>query len=499
MKEFSKSPLWPLAFACAALFTGCKASEHPAPLTIPVSGTGVPVGFRDISKLPGTVFQVRYTPATVRIDLPTVQKSLISVSDDGRVLVFDTGDARLHQLKQGSVLFLEHLGVRRVEAVNIQGSQVAVLTAAASLADLLQDGTVQFEVPVDFSQLAARSSVNQYREPVPFETIAHWFSPPVAYASAPELKYSAKVKAETDGWEFELEGEPEGGGLALTLTAAKKKLAGLTATVNVKGKLENVNTTFRAVMNSGKLQEFAYMTPMSGTVDVDWSVLTMAPGSSIGESRLKLPPFAKDVFDIYGIPFLFKVDEALIFKPGFGGKKDVADGNFHVVYTGSGGLTIHGSQSAPEGKMEGQPQNGTTTAESLAPHGVVIAINAPKVSVSVGTESLKEALKQAVPAGISDKVAELIEKGPFGGLIKSPKENFFKTEGGAYLQLVTEFDYAGSGPLSVVPCSMTHLNFYAQAGADATLLGQTAESPKLNLNEVKITKREPDINACGAK
>jgi hypothetical protein len=108
------------------------------------------------------------------------------------------------------------------------------------------------------------------------------------------------------------------------------------------------------------------MTPMSGTVDVDWSVLTMAPGSGIGESRLKLPPFAKDVFDIYGIPFLFKVDEALIFKPGFGGKKDVADGNFHVVYTGSGGLTIHGSQSAPEGKMEGQPQNGNTTAESLA-------------------------------------------------------------------------------------------------------------------------------------
>jgi hypothetical protein len=499
MKEFSKSPLWPLTFVCAALLIGCRAREHPPALTIPVSGSGVPVGFRDISNLPGTVFQVRYTPATVRIDLPAVQKSLTSVSDDGRVLVFDSDDARLHQLKEGSVLFLEHLGVRRVDAVNIQGSQVAVLTDTASLPDLVQDGTIQFKVPVDFSQLAARSLVTHNRQPDPLENIVHWFSPPVAYASAPELKYSAKVKAETDGWEFELEGEPEGGGLALTLTAAKKKLAGLTATVNVKGKLENVNTTFRAVMSSGKLQEFAYMTPMSGTVDVDWSVLTMAPGSGIGESRLKLPPFAKDVFDIYGIPFLFKVDEALIFKPGFAGKKDVADGNFHVVYTGSGGLTIHGSQSAPEGKMEGQPQNGKTTAESLAAHGVVIAINAPKVSVSVGTESLKEALKQAVPAGISDKVAELLEKGPFGGLIKSPKENFFKTEGGAFLQLVTEFDYAGSGPLSIVPCSMTHLNFYAQAGADATLLGQTAESPKLNLNEVKITKREPDIDACGAK
>jgi hypothetical protein len=497
MKELSRSPLWPLVLACAASLAGCRnAEQHPA-LTIPVTSTGVPVGFRDISKLPGTVFQVTYTPATVRIDLPSVQRSLTSVSDDGRVLVFDSEDARLRGLKQGSVLFLEHLGVRRVDAVNIQGSQVAVLTDTASLPDLVQDGTVQFKVPVDFSQLAARSSVTNYRKPEPLENIFPWFSPPVAYATG--LKYSAKVKAETDGWEFEVEGEPEGGGLALTLTAAKKKLAGLTASVKVKGKLENVNTTFQAVMHSGKLQQFAYMTPMSGTVDVNWAVLTMAPGSGIGESRLRLPPFAKDVFDIYGIPFLFKVDEALIFKPGFEGKKDVADGNFHVVYTGSGGLTIQGGQSSPDGKMDGQPENGHTTAESLAPHGVVVAINAPKVSVSLGTESLKEALKQAVPAGISDKVAELIAKGPFGGLIKSPKENFFRTEGAAYVQLVTEFDYAGSGPMSIVPCSMTHLNFYAQAGADATLLGQTAESPKLNLNEVKITKREPDIDACGAK
>jgi hypothetical protein len=75
----------------------------------------------------------------------------------------------------------------------------------------------------------------------------------------------------------------EGGGLALTLTAAEKKLAGQTATVNVKGKLENVNTTFQAVMNSGKLQQFAYMTPMSGTVDVTtlprigWPTTGLAP------------------------------------------------------------------------------------------------------------------------------------------------------------------------------------------------------------------------------
>ncbi len=496
-----------LLLAYTALLTGCK---HPAesggagsPGVVPASGrlssSGVPVGFRDLRMLPGTVFDVKFTPNTVRIDLPTVQRSLRSVSQDGRVLVFESDDARLHNLKEGSVLFLEHLGVRRVNAVNVQGSQVGVLTETAALTDLVQDGTIQFSVPVNFTELASRTGVATNRQTDSPGGVMPWLSPPVAYASEGGIKYSAHVKGETDGWEFEVEGEPEGDGLSLSLTAAKKKLAGLTASVKVKGNLEHVNTAFKAVIHGSKVQDFEYTTPISGDVKVNWAVLTMAPGSGIGEGRLKLPPFAKDVFDIYGVPFLFKVDEALIFKPGFGGKKDVAEGNFNVAYNGTGGLSIQGDQSSPKGTMDAQPESGKTTAESLAPHGVVLAVNAPKVSVSLGTESIKEAIKQTIPAGLSDKVAEFLEKGPFGGLMKSPKEDFFKMEGAAYLQLVTEFDYAGSGPLSIVPCSMTHLNFYAQAGADATLLAMKGESPKLNIKETKITNREPDIDACGPK
>ena len=151
--------------------------------------------------------------------------------------------------------------------------------------------------------------------------------------------------------------------------------------------------------------------------------------------------------------------------------------------------------------MNAEPEAEKTTAESLAAHGVVLAVNAPKVSVSLGTESIEEAIKEAVPKSLGNKVAELLEKGPFGlgGLVKKAKEDFFHVEGGAYLQLVTEFDYAGSGPLSLVPCSMTHLNFFAQAGADATLFALKGESPKLNLKESHWTKREPDVNICGQK
>lgn len=462
---------------------------------------GMPSQFRDLRNLPGTVFDVTYTSNTVRIDLPTVQRTLQSLSEDGRVFVFDASDPGVRQLAEGKVMFLEHLGVRRVLAVQAQNSQIAILTESAALTDFIQDGDIQFSVPINFSELQDRTGA--LPKPVDSLTsrIGSWLALPVAHADGAAPKISVHTKGEINDWEFEITGEPHGDGLSLSLQAAKKKLAGLTASITAKCELQHVSTAFKVLIHGGKMQNFEYSTPIQGHLNVSWAVLTKGANSGIGEARLKLPPFAKQVFDIYGIPFLFKIDEALIFKPGFGGNKDAAEGGFHVTYDGSGGLAIRGEQSSPQGAINAEPAANKTTAESLAAHGVVLAINAPKVSVSLGTESMKEAIKAALPADLGNKVADFLAKGPFGlrGLVKSLKDDFFKIEGAAYLQLVTEFDYAGSGPLSIVPCSMTHLNFYAQAGADATLFALKGESPKLNLKEAKLTFREPDINACGQK
>jgi hypothetical protein len=57
----------------------------------------------------------------------------------------------------------------------------------------------------------------------------------------------------------------------------------------------------------------------------------------------------------------------------------------------------------------------------------------------------------------------------------------------------------GESRLKFVPCCMTHLNFYAQAGADAILLAMKGEAPKLTIQETKITTRKPDIDACRPK
>jgi hypothetical protein len=329
-----------------------------------------------------------------------------------------------------------------------------------------------------------------------------WAGPPTVVYAKEENKASIGLhtSGEINNWEFEVEGEPEGDGFSLSLDAAKK-LAGLKVSVKTKGELSNITTAFNAVVHGSKMQEFEYSTPLKGKLHVGWAALTEGENTGIGEARLKLPPFAKDVFDIYGVPFLFRIDEALIFKPGFGTKHDAAQGGFNLNYDGTGGLSVHGDQSKPEGTMEAEPELEKTTSESMAAHGIVLAVNAPKVSISIGTESIMEAIKEALPQKLEDKVAEVLEKGPFGlgGLVKKAKEDFFKLEGAAYVQLVTEFDYAGSGPLSLVPCTMTHLNFFARAGADAQIGLVKGESPHFDLYKTSKTFRDPDVDACGQK
>jgi hypothetical protein len=449
---------------------------------------------------PGAVYEVTYTPNTIRIDFPTTAKLLRSVSEDGRVFVFEGSDPKLADLQPGKVIFLEHLGARRVLAVQRQGSQTAVLAEFAALTDFIQDGRIEFSAPINFRRNRAQHT-DPNPKPDAFAGLRSWFMPTPVYASeANKTSIGLTTKGKINEWEYTLEGEPEGDGFKLSLEV-EKKLAGITAKVKTKGEISHITTSFKANVRGGKVQEMEYRTPLQGKLHVSWAALTSGENSGIGEARLKLPPFAKDVFDIYGLPMLFRIDEAIIFKPGFGTKHDAAEGGFNVDYDGAGGLSVKGEQSTPEGSMKSEPELEKTTAESLAAHGIVLAVNAPKVSISVGTESMMEAIKEALPKTLEDKVAQLLENGPFGlgGAVKKAKEEFFKLEGAAYVQLVTEFDYSGSGPMSLVPCSMTHFNFLAQAGADAQIGLVKGESPHFDLYKTSKTIRDPDVNICGQK
>lgn len=505
-KKTSANRLGLVAFVVTLLaMAGCRSG----PKTTEVGGGKVTGGATDAAPTSfftpsGAVYDVKYTPNTVRIDLPTVRKTLKSVSSDGQIFLFDSTGPQIRGLATGKVLFLEHIGALRVTGVANKDAQVVVVTAPAGLTDFIQDGKIRFSMPVDFRQMRS-ALAPESRWPSFLPTLGGWLGPlePV-YASggAATSLIGLSTNGQANGWNYTASGSAGGNALSLSLDAGKD-LTGLTAKIHAQGDLSNVNLGFNAVIQGGKMSDFEYQTPLQGKLHVTWTVLINGDNSGIGEDRLQLPPLAKDVIDVYGLPLLFKVDEALIFKPGFGGKKDAAQGGFDLTFDGNGGLNIQGAQKSAEGKMDAQPSLEKTTAESLAPHGVVLAVNAPKISVSLGTDSIKEAIQSVVPGALLDKGADML-KGALSnlglsGAVKATSDDFFNVQGSAYVQLVTEFDYTGSGPLSIVPCSLTHLNFYGQAGAGAQLLALQAQSPSVNFNETKQTFRQPDIDACGQK
>src|SRR5690349_6930996 len=139
-----------LAFSAACMVlslsscSSCSRSSSPTgPSSVSISSPA-PTEFYTP---PGAVFEATYTPNTIRIDFPTVKKALRSVSDDARVFLFDASDSRIRALAKGKVMFLEHLGVRKVDDVMNQGSQIAVLTEMAGLPDFIQEGRIQFKAP----------------------------------------------------------------------------------------------------------------------------------------------------------------------------------------------------------------------------------------------------------------------------------------------------------------------------------------------------------------
>ena len=472
------------------------------------SGTGGAVGGATMAGTPAqfytpqdVVYKVTYTDKTVRIDFPTVQKTLRAVSPDGSALVFDSSDPRLQGLTAGKVLFLEHLGARRVIDVEKQGSQVGLITDDAALSDFIEDGHIHFTAPMNTALFHAEALPPADVGSL-MGKLGALFQPTLAYADTPNQgSIGFHAQGKVNDWEFESSATRKSDGVNFSLSATKD-LQGLKAKVTATGDVSRVSSAFDADIKDGKMQSFQYNTPLKGTLHVTWAALAANQNLGIGESRLALPPLAKTVIDVYGLPFLFQINANLIFKPGFGTPHDAASGGFDLDYDGAGGLIVQGSQSSTNGNMNANPSVQKTTSTSMAAHGVVLAVNAPKISVSIGTDSFKEAVNQLLPQTITSwSWFQRLQQNLFSKKLSKQQGpgDFFKINGGAYVQLVAEFDYSASGPLSLVPCAVTHFNMYAQAGADAQVLAMKATSPSVEWFKSSKTWRNPDSDICGPK
>src|SRR5437763_4463504 len=417
---------------------------------------------------------LQWNKNTVVIDSSTVQGALTSVSTDGHVLVFNTSDARIVNLSSGQILFLQDFGARRVVGVLRQGPITAVATNAAALTDFIQDGTIQF--PTNSPEPTILDQQDTNTQPG-----------------------SDHLSGEVNDWQYTAKGDADNNDLKFSFEA-QKHLNGFDADVKGAGFLENHGFSFLAEIHGAALQKLLFTTPIEGRMKVDWTASTSGANSGIGEHRLHLPSFFKEIFVANHIPFLYEINANLIFIPGLGGKKDAVAGGFEVAFDGKGGFAATPKSAAPIKDMEASPNSiKKVTSSALAPHGVVLAVNAPKIAFSFGTASFMEAVHSQIPAAIKKSQSADGFDARLASARSKDQADFFRTEGGAYVQWVDEYDYTGSGPMSVVPdCTTTHFNLKASGGVDAKLLGFCGKCSFDLFSSISI-KNEPNVPACKIK
>ena len=419
---------------------------------------------------------IQWTKNTVVVDSNTAQNVLTSVSTDGHVLVFNTTDSRIANLASGQILLLQDLGARRVMGVLKQGPLTAVATNAAALTDFIQNGTIQFPTTSSNPTILDQQDTN--------------------FAPGEDERGENALHGTVNEWQYTAKGDTDNNNLDFSFNA-EKHLNGFDASVKGDGHLENNGFSFMADIHGANLQKLFFTAPVHGSLKVDWTAKTSGPNSGIGERRLRLPSFFKEIFVADHLPFLYEISANLIFIPGLGGQKDAVTGGFEVSFEGKGGFVATAKDSTPVKQMEATPQSvQKVTTSALAPHGVVLAVNAPRIAFSFGTPSFMEAVHSSVPAALKNSHSADAFEPRLAKFLSKDNPDFFNTEGGAYVQWVDEYDYTGSGPMNVVPdCTTTHFNLTANGGVDAKLLGLNSKGT-FDLYSSQSTKTEPDIPAC---
>jgi len=421
----------------------------------------------DLMTLPGSVFEVTYTPETIVIDKVTALKSLKSVSADESTVVFDQPGEQLLQLKAGSVMLLQGLALRKVTGVLTQGSQLIVGTEAAALTDAIAEGNIQFEAPIDF---ATATADNGSPTSIQSSRLARLLNPTtvVHAATIPPLKGKFKE------WDYTLTATPNGGQLNLDLTV-EKKLRGIEVSLIGTGYIQNFTTSAAIQIHEGVLQDMKYANKnLNGKMNFTWTCKTTAADFIIGKPEIKIPANISIPLPIGGLPFTLEISEAMILRPGPSGPNQIASGKFNVTYNGTDRFSMNGDTSGDE--AQGSPEILNTYGVSVAPMAFVGALAMPRVELKLSGMSM---LKKLVPSELADAAAGAITK-LLGKAAEGAVEEHMKSEAAVYVEIVSTIGFIASGPLNIVPCQKITIGTTIKLAQAPTSSANRWEPRKLN-------------------
>jgi hypothetical protein len=456
--------------------TAIAALSGSAPASIIDTSSGI-----DLSKQPGTRYQVTYADGVVRLSADTLKKTLQGANRDHDIYVFTATPELRSKLLPGKVVLFEGLSFKRIQAMAEDGGQLFVGVENAPLNQLFKDADIRWRTPVNFLEIHNRQA----------QILSRHKS---ARAPPPVLAAEAKEEEE-EGWHIKSDADftPDKVNFDVNLTRS----GDLDATIAGKGYVKNFESSLALTVNNSQVSRFDFSNQnVNGLVDFDWTIGTSGKPPELGEEKLKLPALMSVPLYLGALPFTLELGEALLFHPAFSTKQQIAKGAFHVDYNGVTGLSVtrgSGGEPTQQDTSNATSDSSIQTSTAFSPmsaFGIVVAVAMPRFELKTGTEEFLPPIADS----LADRAAALLEKTTIGHFVKKAKEAL-KTEAAGTFQVVLSSTASHSGMLSLVPCQRFTLHVEGQVSADATVLGM----PKELLKTMTIFKKDIDQPVPNAK
>lgn len=328
------------------------------------------------------VYKVTYQPNAVTFDQQSTERALKDISADGTVYTLDASSPDAARLKPGSVLFLYGIAIRKVTGVSQQGSNLIVTTADADITDAIKQGHIQWQVPIDFSVIAASSLPMQQNASLE-DLIA---SPAEAEGSAYNFEGALGPV------DYELGFTPTPSRLNIELQATVKK-AGMLVQLKGEGYVEHVLDIGEIDINDGQVAKMeSAIQGVDGHIDFEWTAQNQLPGPAalIDQTfKVKIPGASLEVpFILGGLPFVFEASAAMIIHPAFTAKDEITTGKFAINYKGGEGFSYDAGAPEPEGNVTGTEDiDHSTSVVAIASMGFVAALELPRFELALAVMS----------------------------------------------------------------------------------------------------------------
>jgi hypothetical protein len=315
--------------------------------------------------LHSTTNGVRFTSKTIVIPRAVVRKNLIGIARNG-TFKFKHAAGALSRLRVGKVMLLQGADAVVVTKIKRQHGALLVATKAAKVTDVLSRGRVKFSGTPDMRSAVLQKLV----VPASGKRAADFSSP----ASPSRLDISGTLCFISGS------------------VCANGPSNGVTAEVNFTGYVDLGHTSGGIAVNGGGVTNSS-LTFSSFAVHghVTYKILRGDGANSNPDPPVFHVPLGVDYTIPGEIPIYLKLQLGLLLKLGVSSKNAVIQGGVDVNTTGSDTITqtgkaVSSSESGDQitGNVLTQSDGGVGASISLAPSGVVVALQFPKVGLGLG-------------------------------------------------------------------------------------------------------------------